>query len=56
MKWVTLFDKDEVNAIRSGGGRSMTKKHSWDMIKVKSATKEGFETDQHGARTLIKHI
>jgi len=44
MKWVTLHgDKDEINSIRTGGGRSMTKKHSWDMIKVKQQQKTGLK-------------
>lgn len=36
-------------ANNSGGGRgSMGKKHSWDMVKVKSATKDGFEEAKVG--------
>ena len=31
-----------------GGGNSLTKKHCWDMIKVKSATKSGFEEAKEG--------
>jgi len=34
-QYKTLYDKDEVPTIRSGGGNSLSKKHCWDMIKVK---------------------
>ena len=55
-KMVLIYEKDIHHSLQSGhdtnnlgGGRnSMTKKHSWDMIKVKSATKDGFETAQPG--------
>ena len=47
-KYTTLFNQDTIPTIRTGGGNSLTKKHCWDMIKVKSATKEGFEEAQPG--------
>lgn len=49
MKWVTLFgNKDEINSMRIGGGRSLTKKHCWDMIKINANTAAGEETAQEG--------
>lgn len=47
-KYKTLYGKDEVPTIRGGGRNSMTQKHNWDMIKVNSATKDGFEIAKEG--------
>lgn len=46
--YTTLFNQDTIPTIRGGGRNSMTKKHSWDIIKVKSATKQGYEEAKEG--------
>lgn len=44
----TLQGSDCLNTIRSGGRGSLTEKHSWDIVQVKSATKSGFEVAENG--------
>jgi len=42
----TLFDQDTMPTMptmRKGGAMTMTKKHNWDVVKIKSATKDGYE-------------
>lgn len=42
---VTNFQGSDIsNTIRTGGKGSMTDKHNWDTIKIKSATSSGYET------------
>lgn len=36
------------NTLRSGGKGSLTDKHNWDMVKVSSATKSGYEEATEG--------
>lgn len=43
-----LTGGDEIRTIRSGGRGSVTDKHSWDLIKVKSATSAGYEEAGYG--------
>lgn len=38
-----LQGNDYSNTIRAGGRGSLTDKHNWDIVKIKSATKKGFE-------------
>lgn len=47
-KYTTLFNQDTIPTIRGGGRNSMTKKHSWDMIKIKANTISGEETANEG--------
>ncbi|QIY82535.1 DNA (cytosine-5-)-methyltransferase [Chryseobacterium sp. NEB161] len=44
----TLQGIDTLNTIRSGGRGSLTDKHSWDIIQVKSATSKGYEIANEG--------
>lgn len=42
-KATSLHGKDFMPTLRTGGGKSMSKKHSYDMIQIASNTKEGVE-------------
>lgn len=44
----TLQGSDTLNTIRSGGRGSLTDKHSWDIVQVKSATSKGYEIASEG--------
>ena len=44
----TLQGSDTLNTIRSGGRGSLTDKHSWDIVQVKSATSKGYEIANEG--------
>jgi DNA (cytosine-5)-methyltransferase 1 len=47
---VTNFQGNDIaNTIRTGGKGSMTDKHNWDTIKIKSATSKGYEEAIIGA-------
>lgn len=43
LKVTNFQDNDICNTIRTGGKGSMSDKHSWDIIKIKSATYKGYE-------------
>jgi len=46
---VTNFQGSDIsNTIRTGGKGSMTDKHNWDTIKIKSATSNGYEEAKEG--------
>jgi DNA (cytosine-5)-methyltransferase 1 len=46
---VTNFQGSDIsNTIRTGGKGSMTDKHNWDTIKIKSATSKGYEEATEG--------
>lgn len=46
---VTNFQGNDIsNTIRTGGKQSMSDKHNWDMIKIKSATSKGYEEATEG--------
>jgi DNA (cytosine-5)-methyltransferase 1 len=46
---VTNFQGNDIaNTIRTGGKGSMTDKHNWDTIKIKSATSKGYEEATEG--------
>ena len=46
---VTNFQGNDIsNAIRTGGKGTMTDKHNWDTIKIKSATSKGYEEAKEG--------
>lgn len=44
----TLQGSDTLNTIRSGGRGSLTDKHSWDIVQLKSATSKGYEIANEG--------
>ena len=39
---------EQIATIRTSGRGSLTAKHSWDIVKVKSATKQGYEVAEEG--------
>jgi DNA (cytosine-5)-methyltransferase 1 len=46
---VTNFQGNDIcNTIRTGGKGSLSDKHNWDTIKIKSATSKGYEEAQEG--------
>lgn len=46
---VTNFQVNDIcNTIRTGGKGSMSDKHNWDTIKIKSATSKGYEEAKEG--------
>jgi len=51
-EYKSLFDKDEMPTIRTGGGASLTKKHSWDMIKVKQINES---KESNGAQRYMQN-
>jgi len=50
-EYKSLFDKDEIPTIRTGGA-SLTKKHSWDMIKVKQINES---KESNGAQPYMQN-
>jgi DNA (cytosine-5)-methyltransferase 1 len=53
---VTNFQgKDICNTIRTGGKGSMSDKHNWDTIKIKSATSTRFEIATEGDSISLAH-
>lgn len=54
---VTNFQgKDICNTIRTGGKGSLSDKHNWDTIKIKSATSKGYEEAREGDSINFKNI
>lgn len=50
-----LQGKETANTIRTGGALSMTEKHNWDVVKINSVTKQGYEEAKEGDSVNFSH-